>query len=444
MCSFIFSTNKINNLEKVNYYTKFRGPDITTFEVINNHYFVHNLLSITGDFKPQPFIKNNIIVLYNGEIYNSDFYGNYDSDGECIIDSYLLHGIEFTKNLDGEFAIVLIDYNKQICIISSDTFKTKPIFYSLDDSSLGVSTYSTPLKEIGYKNILKFKPNTTLIIDLRTFKIISEFKVTEFDIKNQNKNTFEDWINSFENSISKRTKNLRENIFIGLSSGYDSGAICNELIKQKINFKSFILSGTEDENILSKRIEILKDNDKKYTVLHKKDTKLSESVLLIKNNTEEFKYTISSSSSDYNEFNLSLTDDGGSRHLSYICNVAKNENYKILISGSGPDELFSDYGFGGVKFYRHSNFGGKFPEDLTSIFPWNSFFGSSMESYIAKEEYVGGSYGIEVRYPFLDKNVVQEFLWLSVELKNKIYKSPIDNYLRVNKYPFNEGQKLGF
>jgi hypothetical protein len=67
-----------------------------------------------------------------------------------------------------------------------------------------------------------------------------------------------------------------------------------------------------------------------------------------------------------------------------------------------------------------------------------------MESYIAKEEYVGGSYGIEVRYPFLDKNVVQEFLWLSVELKNKIYKSPIDNYLRVNKYPFNEGQKLGF
>ena len=86
MCSFIFSTNKINNLEKVNYYTKFRGPDITTFEVINNHYFVHNLLSITGDFKPQPFVKNNIVVLYNGEIYNSDFYGNYDSDGECIID----------------------------------------------------------------------------------------------------------------------------------------------------------------------------------------------------------------------------------------------------------------------------------------------------------------------------------------------------------------------
>jgi len=33
-----------------------------------------------------------------------------------------------------------------------------------------------------------------------------------------------------------------------------------------------------------------------------------------------------------------------------------------------------------------------------------------MESYLAKEEYVGGAYGIESRYPFLDKKVVQEFL----------------------------------
>ena len=32
-------------------------------------------------------------------------------------------------------------------------------------------------------------------------------------------------------------------------------------------------------------------------------------------------------------------------------------------------------------------------------------------------------------YPFLDKQVVQEFLWLSSDLKNSHYKSPIYNYL---------------
>ena len=63
------------------------------------------------------------------ELYNSNLFGDYKSDGECIIDAYLKHGIEFTKELDGEFAIVLVDYDKNICLISSDTFKTKPIFY---------------------------------------------------------------------------------------------------------------------------------------------------------------------------------------------------------------------------------------------------------------------------------------------------------------------------
>ena len=38
-----------------------------------------------------------------------------------------------------------------------------------------------------------------------------------------------------------------------------------------------------------------------------------------------------------------------------------------------------------------------------------------------KEEIIGGSHGIEQRYPFLDKEVVQEFLWLKPELKNKYF-----------------------
>ena len=54
--------------------------------------FIHNLLSITGNFTIQPFIENNIICLYNGEIYN---YGDYKSDGECLIPLYKKHGFDF-------------------------------------------------------------------------------------------------------------------------------------------------------------------------------------------------------------------------------------------------------------------------------------------------------------------------------------------------------------
>ena len=34
-----------------------------------------------------------------------------------------------------------------------------------------------------------------------------------------------------------------------------------------------------------------------------------------------------------------------------------------------------------------------------------------------KEETITGTWGVEGRYPFLDKRVVQEFLWLSNSLK---------------------------
>ena len=61
-----------------------------------------------------------------------------------------------------------------------------------------------------------------------------------------------------------------------------------------------------------------------------------------------------------------------------------------------------------------------------------------------KEEYICGTFGIEARYPFLDKQVVQEFLSLSHHIKNSQYKSSILNYLKLNNYPFIKDIKTGF
>jgi hypothetical protein len=44
----------------------------------------------------------------------------------------------------------------------------------------------------------------------------------------------------------------------------------------------------------------------------------------------------------------------------------------------------------------------------------------------------------------LDKDVVQEFLWLKPELKNSNYKSVLHHYMVKHDYPFDNSQKVGF
>lgn len=444
MCSLLFSTKEITNIEDANFFLKFRGPDHTSSLIINRHTYVHNLLSITGTFTPQPLLDDNIAVIFNGEIYNfKELVNGIDNDTKCIIPLYKKYGTHFTKYLDGEFAIVLVDYSKNIVVISSDLFKTKPLFYSINGKEIGVSSYRTPLEKLGHSNIQKANPNETIVVSLETGKILERFEIYTFDL-NQHKSSYTDWQNSFKNSITKRaSQNVREKIFIGLSSGYDSGAIAREMYNQDIHFKGYSHIGREDQTVLNNRrmslqpygtVEQYMTTPQEWETAHR----------FIEQNTEPFMYTVHSSRSNYNEYNLKLIDDNGSNQFSNLCDKAKRDGYKIHLSGMGGDEIFSDYGFGGQSKYQHSNFGGLFPADLCTIFPWASFYGSTMESYLAKEEYVGGAYGIESRYPFLDKQVVQEFLWLDVKLKNNNYKNVLHDYFNINNFPFAQGQKIGF
>lgn len=441
MCSFLFTNKVVNDFDYTNHYMKFRGPDSTNSIQVNEYTIAHNILSITGDFTLQPFVDNDdeIVCVYNGQVYNYNDFGDYKSDGECIIPTYKKFGERGFVALDGEYAIVLADFKNNLLHLVTDPFATKPLWYAIEDDKIGVASYESAVKSLGFKKVIKQDANTIITFNLETKKFINKIATYEF-VLNQFNDSFDGWIKAFENSIIKRTNNIREKVFIGLSSGYDSGGIACELNKQNIPYKAYSVIGNENQDILKKRFEMFNTNSCGEYLQDKR----WEYRDYINKNVEEFKYRIYSSSSNYNEFDRRLQDDNGSCGLSMICDNARKDGHKIYLSGSGSDEIFSDYGFGGEKKFAHSNFGGLFPEDLATIFPWASFYGSTMVSYLAKEEYVAGSYGIETRYPYLDKYVVQEFLSLTHTLKNSKYKSVLDEYLTRSNYPFEKNIKRGF
>ena len=464
MCGILFTTKDLNNfnIDDVLKFLKRRGPDHTEHKHINGYNFIHVLLSMTGvNYTIQPFIHNDIVIMYNGEIYNYKEFGDFNSDGECIIECYKKYGDDFVTKLEGEFAILLVDFSKDVLYYSTDIFSIKPLWFAQDNNDIGICSYESSLKSLGYQNIKQIEANTTIKMKLSTRELLTKQTVYDFDLT-QYKTTFDDWSKAFENAIIKRTKGLKHKVFIGLSGGYDSGLISCVLNKLDIDYTAYTILGSEKLELINKRHCLLKKGEiidmKQEQFNSNKDflEKNSEEYILKIENGEKENYIrclMKNNNENANQYlkqykfrmtGQKVTNDNGSIGVSYICSRAKSKDEIIYLSGSGADEITSDYGFNGVKHYGHSTIGGNFPEDLTKVFPWKNFFGNTQRAYLMKEESVSGTWGIEGRYPFLDKQVVQEFLWLSVELKNKNYKSPIHNYLTTHNYPFENGIKIGF
>ncbi len=399
MCGFL-----VYKVQGNNFYIQKRGQDFTNEIQRNGFTFIHNLLHITGEFTPQPYIKDNIICLYNGEIYNHKFV---KSDGENLIPLYKEYGINFPNHLDGEWAIALYDFDKKLAIFATDLFATKPLWRK----GLECASYESG---IGGR---KIPANTIEVVHFDGHERLKQ--IYNWDL-NQYKDSYDDWITAFEKAVKKRAI---PGCFVGLSSGYDTGAIVCTLNKLEVEFKAYAIEGHEDKKVLKERMKLIKN----YEFISRLESFKNERPW-INDNIEDFKYKLKTKDS--------FKRDSASLGLSKICHKAHAEGRKVYLSGQGADEIIADYAL----YPYQSTFKGKFPEKL---YLWENFYNGAQYSYLGKEEYVAGSHSVETRYPFLDRDVVQEFLWLRTDLKNKNYKAPIHEYLKRNNFPFSEGIKIG-
>ena len=440
MCSFLFSTRIPKDLS-FNELMKLRGPDATKITDVDGFYYCHNLLSMNGEFTPQPLIlhQDEICILFNGEIYNCPQF--YKSDIYFIADIYKKNSENFALGLDGEFAIVIVDFKRKVIIAASDCFRTKPLSMAIENNIISLATYQSALKLIGHEKISQFPANRTTVFDFQGKELYSSANFG-FNLE-QYKESLDDWKTAFKNSILKRTQNYKGKLFIGLSSGYDSGAIAAQLIENKHSFDCYTIVGREHQDTLDSRKKIIEKHNNSVNYLTVTTSNLDWSKNWVQNNVENFPYQNRSDDGTISDFGKTVHSDNASLLLSLICREAHKKNCKVYLSGSGADEILSDYGFGGRKIFGHSNFGGKFPKDLSDIFPWGSFYGSTQASYLAKEENVAGSFGMEARYPFLDYYVVQEYLSICSEIKNSRYKIVLADMFEELNFPFDENSKIG-
>ena len=407
MCSFIF-TNKSIDHDNLNLLSSKRGPDHTQICNIDGFNYIHNLLDISGKRIVQPITKNNITLLFNGEIYTPIS----ECDTEIIIPLYKEHGKIFVEFLNGEYAILLLDRNKNKIFLYSDIFATKPLFYSIEYNNIGVSSYSSELKILGFREIKRVRPSTFIEINLKDYSI-EEYSHNIFNLK-EYKNHYDDCIQAFEDSLKNRCD---DKVAVGLSSGHDSGAILQwSLLNKKTDNNFFyVTNNRENIDVMNERFKQCNINNINYYTINYFENKNINDIIHYKK--------LNKIMEDFEKYK----NENATFMLSSLMHTIKKKSIDIFISGQGGDEILSNY-------YKNNNFF----YDLKKQFPWNNFFDGKNRLYVDQLEYVGGCYGIEVRYPFLDKKFIQEFLFLSKDLKNKKYKSVISEYLNINGLSVNK------
>lgn len=185
MCSIlglIDFENKINNkpeiVFKLNSLLKHRGPDD---EGYFNDEFISlgfNRLSIIDlNLGNQPIVRNNIISIFNGEIYNFkelrsqlklkgyNFLTN--SDSEVINLAYQEWGRDFVKKFNGMFSIAIYDKIKKKIYLYRDRVGIKPLYYWYEDN---IFIFSSELKAISNNPFFKKKPNISAIYSYLCFR----------------------------------------------------------------------------------------------------------------------------------------------------------------------------------------------------------------------------------------------------------------------------------
>ena len=126
-------------------FTKSRGPDADGEYKDDFFTILHDRLSILdlSSSANQPMIFENLIITYNGEIYNfkelkkelTNCGYNFKTNCDTEVILYLFHkyNIDAFKKLSGIFALAIWDKLNRKLYLVRDKVGVKPLFYHFND-----------------------------------------------------------------------------------------------------------------------------------------------------------------------------------------------------------------------------------------------------------------------------------------------------------------------
>jgi asparagine synthase (glutamine-hydrolysing) len=432
------SANVKKHVDKV----KARGPEDTRIvSVAHAGTMGFNRLAING-LNPdgmQPFLYdptgfsshyelNTIQYMCNGEIYNwKELAKEYDikvkSDSDCEVLGELYYKNcenvnNFFRLLDGVFAIVIVDLQKNQVVIGRDPYGVRPLY-------VGDNKYfSSEMKGLTglCKNIVPFMPGTYRIYNASSLELIENKSYIQVPfLKNPQYNEWSKAVKAvrmaLEDAVQKRMLTERP-VACLLSGGLDSSLISSLVAKNLRDLElpplktfSIGMAGSTDIAYARKVAEFIQ-SDHTEIVLTPDD--FFNAIPQVIHDIESFDTT-------------SVRASVGNWLVSKY--IREHSDCKVVFNGDGSDEVFGSY----MYFYNAPN-NFEFEQETQRLLSDIHYFD------VLRSDRSISSHGLEPRTPFLDRQFVQVALSLPTNFRRPRKGGvPEKNILRE---AFNDGTVL--
>ena len=366
---------------------KHRGPDgmgmFSHGEITLGN--VH--LKITGDMS-QP-IHNRGALTYNGEVYNFREIAKKrdlrtDSDSEVLFHMIDSIGIEATLGeLDGDYAFAFASEGR--IQLARDPAGVKPLYYGKPEEHFAFASEKKALSAIGITEISSLEPGHILtyyegsLIKRKATGFVRGERITDEHLASSA------LFNAIEQAVKKR---IYSPCAIAFSGGLDSSliaALCPEAELYSVG-----MAGSHDSIQTKIAAELLGMENKLHLqelTLDDVTTTLPDVIRAIES-TEPQKVSIA-------------------MPLFFASKNAHNDGFRVMLSGQGADELFAGY-------KRYGSLG---PDELENalLFDLDNIAMNNLE----RDDAASMANAVELRVPYLDREVVELALRIAPELKIK-------------------------
>jgi len=336
-----------------------RGPDFCGIVQKKDLFIAHNRLSIVdlSEKASQPMQKDEIILSFNGEIYNFqalqkelDIAFETQSDTEVVLRAYQKWGLAFVDRLEGMFAISIYDKGK--LFLFRDRLGKKPLYYMRGSKSF---VFASEIKAIlpflkskklnkdalhaylsflaptpphtFYQGIEKLESGHFAVYEDGRFEVKAYYDLLPASIKID---TEEEALSSIKTSLQESIeKRLMGDVEVAslLSGGLDSSLIAALSCEMGANLKTFSL-GYEGYK---------KYDERKYA------KEVASHLGIVNIDLELSKKSFFDNLDAVIDALDEPINDPAAIPLYSLFERVKDEGIKVVLSGEGADELFLGY-----------------------------------------------------------------------------------------------------